>query len=129
LLVPTNDMRTVMCARRQHTQRMHELAARLTDIGIRFAYDFGAGQALLDELGEVPAHFVKFDMGLIRDSHLASDRKHRVVGDLVKLVHDLGSVSLAEGVETEAEAVVCRDMGFQLIQSYITGKPVMLEAV
>jgi EAL domain-containing protein (putative c-di-GMP-specific phosphodiesterase class I) len=112
------------------TQRMRELAARLTDIGVRFAYDdFGAGQARLNELGEVPAHFVKFDMGLIRDIHLASDRKRRVVGDLVKLVHDLGSVSLAEGVETEAEAVVCRDMGFQLIQGYLTGKPVMLEAV
>jgi EAL domain-containing protein (putative c-di-GMP-specific phosphodiesterase class I) len=112
------------------TQRMRELAARLTDIGVRFAYDdFGAGQARLNELGEVPAHFVKFDMGLIRDIHLASDRKRRVVGDLVKLVHDLGSVSLAEGVETDAEASVCRDMGFQLIQGYLTGKPVTLDAV
>lgn len=110
------------------TDRMRELAARLADIGVRFAYDdFGAGQARLNELGEVPAHFVKFDMGLIRDIHLASDRKRRVVGDLVKLVHDLGSTSLAEGVETEAEAAVCRDMGFQLIQGYLTGKPVPVD--
>lgn len=104
--------------------RMRELAARLKDIGVRFAYDdFGAGQARLNELGEVPAHFVKFDMGLIRDIDQASERKQKVVRDLVRLVHDLGSIALAEGVETEAEAAVCRAMGFDLIQGYLTGKP------
>jgi EAL domain-containing protein (putative c-di-GMP-specific phosphodiesterase class I) len=111
-------------------QRMRELAARLNEIGVRFAYDdFGAGQARLNELGDVPAHFVKFDMGLIRGIHTASERKRRVVGDLVRLVLDLGSVALAEGVECEEEAEVCRDMGFQLIQGYLTGKPVAVSAL
>jgi EAL domain-containing protein (putative c-di-GMP-specific phosphodiesterase class I) len=111
-------------------ERMRELAARLKDMGLRFAYDdFGAGQARLNELGEVPAHFVKFDMGLIRGIHTASERKRRVVGDLVRLVLDLGSIALAEGVEMEEEAEVCREMGFQLIQGYLTGKPVSLHAM
>ena len=111
-------------------ERMRELAAQLKDIGVRFAYDdFGAGQARLNEIGEVPAHFVKFDMGLIRGIHIASDRKRRVVGDLVRLVLDLGSVALAEGVEVEEEAEVCREMGFQLIQGYLTGKPVAVQAM
>lgn len=110
--------------------RMRELAARLADIGVRFAYDdFGAGQARLNELGDVPAHFVKFDMGLIRGIHTASERKRRVVRDLVRLVLDLGSIALAEGVELEEEAEVCRDMGFQLIQGYLTGKPVPVAAM
>lgn len=110
-------------------ERMRELAAQLKDIGVRFAYDdFGAGQARLNEIGEVPAHFVKFDMGLIRGIHTASDRKRRVVSDLVRLVLDLGSVALAEGVEVEEEAEVCREMGFQLIQGYLTGKPVAIQA-
>jgi EAL domain-containing protein (putative c-di-GMP-specific phosphodiesterase class I) len=109
--------------------RMKELAARLKDVGVRFAYDdFGAGQARLNELGEVPAHFVKFDMGLIRGIDLASERKQKVVGDLVRLVTELGSVPLAEGVETEAEAEVCRLMGFKLVQGYLTGKPQPVEA-
>ncbi len=109
-------------------ERMKELAARLKDIGVRFAYDdFGAGQARLNELGEVPAHFVKFDMGLIRGIDMASERKQKVVGDLVRLVTDLGSVPLAEGVETEAEAEVCRLMGFKLVQGYLTGKPVPVD--
>lgn len=109
--------------------RMKDLAARLKDIGVRFAYDdFGAGQARLNELGEVPAHFVKFDMGLIRGIDLASERKQKVVSDLVRLVTELGSVPLAEGVETEAEAEVCRLMGFKLVQGYLTGKPVPVDA-
>ncbi len=105
--------------------RLRELGAFLRDIGVRFAYDdFGAGQARLNELGEAPAHFVKFDMGLLHDIHLASERKRRVISDLVKLVLNLGSVPLAEGIELEAEAQVCRDMGFQLIQGYLTGRPI-----
>jgi len=108
--------------------RMRELAARLNGIGVKFAYDdFGAGQARLNELAEVPAHFVKFDMGIVRNLHVASERKQRMVRDLVRMVLELGSVPLAEGVEQEAEAQVCRDMGFRLIQGYLTGKPVMVD--
>jgi EAL domain-containing protein (putative c-di-GMP-specific phosphodiesterase class I) len=108
--------------------RLRELTAHFRDIGVRFAYDdFGAGQARLNELGDAPAHFVKFDMGLVHDIHLASDRKRRVVSDLVKLVLDLGSVPLAEGIEMQAEAEICREMGFQLIQGYLTGKPISVD--
>lgn len=111
-------------------ERMRELAARLNSIGVRFAYDdFGAGQARLNELAEVPAHFVKFDMGIVRNLHTASERKQRMVRDLVRMVLELGSVPLAEGVEQEAEAQLCRDMGFRLIQGYLTGKPVMVDAL
>lgn len=107
------------------SRRLRELAAHFRDIGVRFAYDdFGAGQARLNELGEVPAHFVKFDMGLIHDLHLAGESKRRVVGDLVKLVRGLGSVALAEGIESELEAEVCLAMGFQLFQGYLTGRPI-----
>ncbi len=105
--------------------QMKELAARLGEIGVPFAYDdFGAGQAHFNELTEVPAHFVKFDMGLVRGLHEAPAGKQKLVRDLVRLVLELGSVPLAEGVETEAEAAICREMGFQLIQGYLTGRPV-----
>jgi EAL domain-containing protein (putative c-di-GMP-specific phosphodiesterase class I) len=110
--------------------QMRELAARLAEIDVPFAYDdFGAGQARIAELGDVPAHFVKFDMGLVRGIHEAGEGKQRVVRDLVKLVLDLGSVPLAEGVELEAEAAACREMGFQLVQGYLTGRPVPISAV
>jgi EAL domain-containing protein (putative c-di-GMP-specific phosphodiesterase class I) len=107
------------------TARMRELGARLADIGVRFAYDdFGAGQARLNELSEAPPHFVKFDMALVNGLAAAGARKQRVVSDLVRLVIDLGSIALAEGIEVEADAEVCRQMGFRLMQGYLFGRPV-----
>jgi EAL domain-containing protein (putative c-di-GMP-specific phosphodiesterase class I) len=105
-------------------ERMRELAGRLQAMGLQFAYDdFGAGQARLNELCEVPPSFVKFDMGLVRGIHQASERKQKVVADLVRLVHELGAMALAEGVEEAGEMAVCQQMGFELIQGYLTGRP------
>jgi EAL domain-containing protein (putative c-di-GMP-specific phosphodiesterase class I) len=109
---------------------MRRLAARLKQIGVPFAYDdFGAGQARLRELAEVPPDFVKFDMGLLHGIDTAPEGRQRMVRELVRLVLDLGSVPLAEGIETEAEAALCREMGFQLVQGYLTGRPVALSEV
>lgn len=105
--------------------KLREFADRLRRLEIRFAYDdFGAGQVRLLELADVPAHFVKFDMSLIRGLHKASERKRRVVGDLVQMVLATGSVPLAEGVEDEEEAQLSTAMGFKLIQGYLTGRPI-----
>ena len=87
------------------------------------------GQARLLELADVPAHFVKFDISLIRGLHNASPRKRQLVRDLVQMVLATGSVPLAEGVEDEAEAQACIEMGFRLIQGYLTGRPVPLDAL
>ncbi|MDQ6683621.1 MAG: EAL domain-containing protein [Pseudomonadota bacterium] len=108
---------------------MRELARRLAGLGIRFAYDdFGAGQARLQELADVPAHFVKFDMSLVRGIDTASEKRQRIVFELVRLVGDLGSIALAEGVESEAEAATCRSMGFKLLQGFLTGRPIAIGA-
>jgi len=106
-------------------KQLRTLVSRLTRMGVRFAYDdFGAGQARLLEIADHPAHFVKFDRALIRGLHNASERKRQVVRNLVQLVLEAGSVPLAEGVEDEREAQACIDMGFQLIQGYLTGRPI-----
>jgi EAL domain-containing protein (putative c-di-GMP-specific phosphodiesterase class I) len=67
-------------------------------------------------------------MALIRDIDRASLRKQQLVAQLVRIVHDVGAAALAEGVETMAEAQVCAEMGFDLIQGYLTGKPAVPEA-
>jgi EAL domain-containing protein (putative c-di-GMP-specific phosphodiesterase class I) len=111
-------------------EAMRRLAARLKQIGVPFAYDdFGAGQARLRELAEVPPDFVKFDMGLLHGIDTAPEGRQRMVRELVRLALGLGSVPLAEGIETEAEAACCREMGFQLVQGYLTGRPVAISAV
>jgi EAL domain-containing protein (putative c-di-GMP-specific phosphodiesterase class I) len=110
--------------------KLRAFADRLNAMGVLFAYDdFGAGQARLLELADVPAHFVKFDMSLIHDLHKASPRKQQLVKDLVQMVLSAGSIPLAEGVESEDEAKTCVAMGMQLIQGYLTGRPILVDAL
>ena len=65
-----------------------------------------------------------FEHARVRRGDWESVGKQRVVSDLVRLVIDLGSIALAEGIEVEADAEVCRQMGFRLMQGYLFGKPV-----
>jgi EAL domain-containing protein (putative c-di-GMP-specific phosphodiesterase class I) len=48
-----------------------------------------------------------------------------MVASLAKIVDDLGIASLAEGVETEAEHEVCRQMGFKFAQGFYYGRPAL----
>ncbi len=112
------------------TAQMQAFAHRLATLGIHIAFDdFGAGQARLLELAEVPVDYVKFDMSLVRGLPRANERKRQLVQDLVKMVYAAGAASLAEGVETEEEASICVEMGFELIQGYLTGRPIPAESL
>lgn len=95
--------------------------------GMHLAYDdFGAGQARLDELSEVPPECLKFDIKLIRDIDSAPASRQALVASLVKMTNELGTTPLAEGIETEGEARVCRELGFVLAQGYYFGRPAPL---
>lgn len=113
----------------QVPDEMRTMLERLHALGVGFAYDdFGAGLSRLKEIADIPADVVKFDMSLIRDIDSAGAQKRQMLGKLVQMVADMGSQTLAEGVETEAEAEVCLQMGFDLFQGYLTGRPLIVDA-
>ncbi|MGV3486681.1 MAG: EAL domain-containing protein [Planctomycetaceae bacterium] len=103
---------------------MQRLRANLSDVGMEMAYDdFGSGQARLAEIVEARPHYVKFDLSLVRGIDTADEHRLQMLRTLVKMVRDLNILSLAEGIETEAEAAVCRDLGFELAQGFYFGRP------
>jgi EAL domain-containing protein (putative c-di-GMP-specific phosphodiesterase class I) len=103
---------------------MIDLRKGLRDLNIKIAYDdFGAGQNRLVELGNAAPDVMKFDMGLIRDIDKGPFERVKVLRSIVQVVLDLNVVPLAEGIETEAEAKVCLELGFQLAQGYYFGRP------
>ena len=105
-----------------HPGRVLELRAALADAGMSLAYDdFGAGQARLLELSEAPPDFLKLSMRLIHGIDTAPPSRHRVLGSLVALARELGTRTIAEGVETPAEAAACASLGFDLAQGYHFG--------
>jgi EAL domain-containing protein (putative c-di-GMP-specific phosphodiesterase class I) len=107
-------------------RQMREIRGLLRELDMQLAYDdFGAGQARIVELGECPPDFLKFDIELVRDIDHASPERQRMLASLVNIVHDLGIGSLAEGIETEAEHLCCRQMGFNFAQGFFYGKPAL----
>ncbi len=105
-------------------EEMYDLKNRLRDLDIQIAYDdFGAGQNRLAELCNAAPDVLKFDMGLIRDIDKAPPERIKVLGSLVRIVLDLGVVPLAEGIENEAEAKICQELGFTMAQGYYFGRP------
>lgn len=103
---------------------LKDLAKVLKELQIDLAYDdFGAGQARLIELFEVPPKYLKFDLKMIRGLENASAIHRASVKALVNMVHDLDVIALAEGVETEEQAKICTDLGFETAQGYFFGRP------
>lgn len=104
---------------------MRELRAALTDLDIGLAYDdFGAGQARLIDLIEVPPDYVKFDMCMVRDIHRGSEQRRQMLHTLVRMAHDLGVAVLAEGIECSGECDACIDAEFDFAQGFFFGRPV-----
>ena len=103
---------------------MKMLREELEQLQIQLAYDdFGSGQARLKELIEAPAHYLKFDIGMVRGISQASGAQQDMVQMLVLLARKMGIATLAEGIEEEADVLKCREFGFDYIQGYYYGKP------
>jgi len=106
------------------TDWMRCLREALRGLDMRLAYDdFGAGQARLLELTEVPPDYVKFDINLIRNIHLGNAGRQQTLQTLVRMVRELGIATLAEGIECGEEVEVCRQIGFDYAQGYYFGRP------
>ncbi len=100
------------------------LRTLLSRAGVGIAYDdFGAGQARLLELAEVPPHYLKFDMSLVRGIDSAPLSRRRLLTSLVSVARDLLVYTVAEGVETAEEADICMRIGFTHAQGFYFGRP------
>ena len=84
--------------------------------------DFGAGQARLKELFEVPPDVLKFDMKFSHGLNYSPPQHRATIQSLIRIVRDLNVVPLAEGVETPEEAEICQELGFELAQGYLFGR-------
>nr|WP_246314588.1 EAL domain-containing protein [Kineococcus aurantiacus] len=95
----------------------------LRSIGARVGLDdFGTGYSSLSYLDRFPLSFLKIDMSFVRPLG-SSDRAEAVVEALISLAHAHGMVVTAEGVETELQASMLRDMGCDRAQGYLFGRP------
>jgi EAL domain-containing protein (putative c-di-GMP-specific phosphodiesterase class I) len=106
--------------------RVDELRPTLDGLrrqGARIALDdTGCGYADLDVAGAIEADMVKLCITVIgRLEEHASVRD--AVAEAVKLAHEQGALILAEGVETEGQERILQDLGVDLAQGWLYGRP------
>lgn len=95
---------------------------KLKKAGVTIALDdFGTGYASLSHLRHFPVDVLKIDRSFIRG--LTTDaRQERITKGLIELSHTIGIQTVAEGVETAAQAALLQSFGCDLGQGFLFGR-------
>ncbi len=106
-----------------------DLLNELKALGVRLALDdFGTGYSSLRQLRLLPFDKLKIDAGFV--GTMASNAENRkIVAAVVGLGRSLGLVTVAEGVEDVETAALLRELGCDVGQGWLFGRPCSAEAV
>ncbi|WP_421694029.1 putative bifunctional diguanylate cyclase/phosphodiesterase [Aestuariivirga sp.] len=98
----------------------------LRDMGVGVALDdFGTGYSSLSYLCKFPFSKLKIDRSFAAALDVSASAK-AVLRAIVRLGHGLGMTVTAEGIETNRQISLLRDIGCDLAQGYLLGRPVPL---
>ncbi|WP_184415099.1 putative bifunctional diguanylate cyclase/phosphodiesterase [Rhodocyclus tenuis] len=108
----------------------YKLAA-LRDLGVKIAIDdFGSGYSSLGRLLQLKIDRLKLDRCFVLELEPQGDtRAGAITAAILSLGEALGVELVVEGVETEAQFELLSRQGFQVIQGYLTGRPMSPAAV
>ncbi len=106
-----------------------EVLQELNDIGIRTAIDdFGTGHSSLNNLRQFQFQTLKIDRSFIADLDCNPSARSLIRG-IIGMGHALGMQVVAEGVEEEYQLAYLQEQRCDLIQGYLTGRPVSGERI
>jgi len=87
-----------------------------------FIDDFGTGYCALSYLRELPVDLLKIDRGFIKD--IVENKKDRdLIEVIVLLAKRLGIEILVEGVETQKQLDIIKQIGCTYMQGFLLDKP------
>jgi EAL domain-containing protein (putative c-di-GMP-specific phosphodiesterase class I) len=95
----------------------------LRSLGIRIALDdFGTGYSSLSYLHSLPLDSLKIAKPFV-DGLAGDGREASFIGVIVDLARKLDLEVIAEGIETPAQLNALRELGVELGQGYLVGRP------
>ena len=104
-------------------RRTREVIEALRGLGVRLAIDdFGAGYSSLASLQRFSVQVVKLDRSLIANADRDPGARAIVRGS-VDLAHAIGATVTAEGIETQEQWELVRELGCDIAQGYLVGRP------
>jgi len=105
------------------TQRVLRKIALLQEAGCKFSVDdFGTGYSSLASLKNFNFDYLKIDSHFVK-SLAPNSMDASLVAAMISMAKGLGLESIAEGVETQDQARLLKEMGCTFAQGYLYSKP------
>ncbi|MFD1611409.1 EAL domain-containing protein [Sphingomonas tabacisoli] len=96
----------------------------LKSLGVGLALDdFGTGYSSLGYLQRAEFSKIKIDRSFVKAAANGCQESLAIIQAIISMAKGLGMTTTAEGVETEAERKLVRDLGCTLIQGFLVGRP------
>lgn len=96
---------------------------RLRNENVRIALDdFGTGYSSFSYLRDLPVDEIKIDKAFVDDMDTVEFNRS-FISAITMLAHSIKKQVVVEGVETQSQADAIREMGADVFQGYLFGKP------
>lgn len=106
-----------------HFDEVAKQIADLRSVGFAIAMDdFGAGVSSLNRLKDVTIDLLKLDQGFIKES-MDKNKSSVIVRNVLNMVTEMNLESVGEGIETEEQLNMLKELGCDIGQGYYFAKP------
>ncbi len=107
----------------QNLEEQKKLVKKLQNAGFFVEMDdFGSGYSSLNMLKNINVDAIKLDMAFLGESE-DELRGRKILSSIVKLLKELGTPVISEGVETEEQMEFLKGVGCNMFQGYYFAKP------
>lgn len=112
----------------QNIELTTSLLTELNVYGVQTALDdFGTGYSSLSILKSLPIQHVKVDRSFIMVMENEGEKSRIILQGILDIAKNLGMTTVMEGVETEEQLYLLREMGAQKIQGFLISRPMVAE--